>query len=407
VKILLIDDQPTKAKQVVEEIREELADLELHFDIASTVAQGKQFLRKAQYDLLILDIALPLRDGDKVRREGGIDLLRSILGRAGYHLPKHIVGLTAYDDVFTSASDAFGSELWSLVRFDTSSNEWLTRISNKIRHIASSNQEAVVALKNRTNICVVVALQDELDAVLANGWDWKELAVAGDGTVYHGASYETSAERRSAVVGKSSNMGMPAACVLATKMIMTFHPHTLAMTGICAGDGDQVALGDVVVGNPVWDYGSGKHVEVDGTSRLIPAPYQLGLSSRVRGAVERLCLDSDFCHRIHKQFVGAKPRAAGKIHVGPMASGSAVVANAQVFENVQKSQHRKLLGIDMEAYGVMCAANDAPSPQPDTVVIKGVSDFADRAKSDSHRIYASYSSAAVLTALCERYEVGE
>jgi nucleoside phosphorylase len=76
-----------------------------------------------------------------------------------------------------------------------------------------------------------------------------------------------------------------------------------------------------------------------------------------------------------------------------------------MFEQVQKAQHRKLLGIEMEAYGVMCAADDLPTPQPRAIVLKGVSDFADSAKSDAFREYAAYVSAGAAVYLCEQQEI--
>ena len=65
-----------------------------------------------------------------------------------------------------------------------------------------------------------------------------------------------------------------------------------------------------------------------------------------------------------------------------------------------KTQNRKLLAVDMEAYGVASAATELPEPQPDFLMLKGVSDFADEEKNDAYREYAAYMSVQVLARLC-------
>ncbi|HTM81612.1 hypothetical protein [Asticcacaulis sp.] len=135
-----------------------------------------------------------------------------------------------------------------------------------------------------------------------------------------------------------------------------------------------------------------------------PAPYQHTLSSSLRGAIERLAEDQDFLESIWKAFPAKKPMGRPSVHVGPFASGAAVVANKALFATIQAQQHRKLLGLDMEAYGVVSAARELPFPQPDCFVLKGVSDFADIDKGDKIRHYAAYVSARAITAICERLE---
>ena len=65
-----------------------------------------------------------------------------------------------------------------------------------------------------------------------------------------------------------------------------------------------------------------------------------------------------------------------------------------------REQNRKLLAIDMEAYGLASSATELPAPQPDFLVLKGVSDFADEAKGDAYREYAAFMSARFLAFLC-------
>ena len=92
---------------------------------------------------------------------------------------------------------------------------------------------------------------------------------------------------------------------------------------------------------------------------------------------------------IKKEARGKKPDYELRAHFGPLASGAAVVANHQVFETLL-NQHRNLLGIEMEAYGVVMACKGSGKPRPIPVVMKSVCDYADRDKDDDYQEYAAH-----------------
>ena len=192
---------------------------------------------------------------------------------------------------------------------------------------------------------------------------------------------------------------MPASAAIAMKVGLLFRPRFMAMVGICAGRKGETNLGDLVAANPTWDYGSGKHSVKDHKPVFKPAPDPLPLTSHVRGILERYEGEHEAILRLRNAFQGARPATIPKVHIGPFASGAAVVARAAIMEEVQ-DQHRKLLAIDMEAFGLASAATELPRPQPDFLILKGVSDFADEEKGDSHREYAAFMSAQFLAFLC-------
>lgn len=91
-----------------------------------------------------------------------------------------------------------------------------------------------------------------------------------------------------------------------------------------------------------------------------------------------------------------------RMHVGPMASGPAVLADRDHAPLIQR-QHRKVLRIDMEAYAIFGAAEQASRPRALPFVIKGVVDFADPSNNDSRQAYAAYVSASLLKAFMEKF----
>jgi nucleoside phosphorylase len=79
-----------------------------------------------------------------------------------------------------------------------------------------------------------------------------------------------------------------------------------------------------------------------------------------------------------------------------------VLADVASVSSIQQHS-RKLVGIDMEAYGVMYAAYNSFEPAPLAFSIKTVSDYADSSKDDSFREYAAYASATLLHRIALKY----
>lgn len=397
--IAVIDDSREKRSEIVRVIQDAGGGSVEIREAASKVG-ARRLMQSETFDLAVIDIALPELDDGEPELDGGIKLLEEVIGTARFRMPKQVIGLTALEDVYEGAAAKFGGELWSVIRYDRSSYEWSEQLAAKIRHIIR-----IGSISNETaldyDIGIVVALKSpELDAVLDLPWSWSPAESDGDPTNYYSGQFKRlDGTFGRAILARTGQMGMPAATALTTKLGMTFRPRCIAMVGICAGNKDETTLGDVVAANPTWDYGSGKYVTRDEEEVFEPAPYPLALSTRVRGILEPFEGESDALTALRSEFKGAAPSNVPRLHMGPFASGAAVIARAAMVEEVL-SQHRKLLAIDMEAYGVATAANELPLPVRDFLVLKGVSDYADEDKGESQRAYAAYMSARFLAFLC-------
>jgi nucleoside phosphorylase len=96
-----------------------------------------------------------------------------------------------------------------------------------------------------------------------------------------------------------------------------------------------------------------------------------------------------------KELHGAFPcvsDTAPRMVIGLLASGAAVVQSPQIIDEILKSS-RKVIGLEMEAYGIFQAAHLARPPRPRVLVAKSVADFADNRKDDRWQEYASATSA--------------
>lgn len=253
-------------------------------------------------------------------------------------------------------------------------------------------------------------------------------------------------------------MGAARTSQLASVLAERLQPKCLVMCGVCAGNPNDLALGDVVVSELAYQYDEGK-LEADGfvgdhrQSPISPdwlrAAYKLtpeGLPSFGRPAssdarfwvLERLHSGVDprkhparnryfeagewreALEMLELQGLISLERGALRltekgtaevqrsllldvdppstlpidIKVGPIASGKVVVKDGLTWEKLKRLGVRSVLGLEMEAATIGEVAR--ASSVPEWIVIKGVMDHADPKKDDRFKAFAARSSAETL-----------
>ena len=255
-----------------------------------------------------------------------------------------------------------------------------------------------IAVKECWSVALIVATETEMNAVMVMYDHWVPMRIDGDPQQYYEACFFRDGRRYRILAARQEQMGMTAAATLATKISYTFHPRYLIMVGIAAGvapkDVEEQLYGDVVVANTVWNYSFGKFVSAsDGTVAFgsvgfKPRPVTLGVSPDIFPYVRAAM---------------ASPENQNHVHIGPIASGSSVIANAEILDKQIHSQFRDTAALDMEAYAVAYAITQMPNPQPIPLVIKSVCDYADSQKSDRYQKFAAYTSAEFAKLLYEKF----
>lgn len=405
ISVLIVEDSNDKLRKIVQVLNGVPSFDSNSAEYAHDVQTAKNFLKARAFDLVILDIALPTRSDSEVLPDAGINLLTEVLAHpTSYRVPAHIVGITAYEDVFASANRGFSSRLLTLIQYDPASSDWEHSLQARVRHIIESiGAQSPAPDEFKSSISVVCALHSpELTAVLALPWNWQQITVPNDHVPYWQGTFEREGERRVVYAACAARMGMPAASVLATKMVHAFRPKYLAMTGITGGVRGRVNLGDVIVADPCWDWGNGKWVTEDERNRFLGAPHQIALSVDLREHFKSIARNHALLADVRGGWPADPPDNALKIHIGPLASGASVLADKNTITRITE-QHRQLLGIEMEAYGVFTAAEEVSSPRPQAFAIKSVVDFADGEKNDRIQAYAAYVSAQILGHLSQNF----
>ena len=130
-------------------------------------------------------------------------------------------------------------------------------------------------------------------------------------------------------------------------------------------------------------------------------PFQFSIDSKFSKEIDLLSEHPDFLFNLRKSYGNKAPKSDITVKIGAVASGASVLSDAETFNKI-KTQHRNLLGVEMEAYGLFSAAEVAPRPKPLALCIKSVVDFGDSKKDDDYQHYGAYISAHFAKAIIEK-----
>lgn len=252
-------------------------------------------------------------------------------------------------------------------------------------------------MKRRYFAALVFVTQTESDAIMRM-YDWKEKHYRGDEQTYYEVTATVNGKEEKIIAARQGEMGMTAAATLSMKLIEHTRPKYLIMPGIAAGTNsneeskDNQMFGDVILANSVWNYSNGKYVSPDqaeivfGEVGFIPRPTIINM-------------DDELLSMFDKAIENKNNQCC--VHVGPLASGSTVVANKSILEKQITSKYADTQGLEMEAYGVAYAAKHATEPRPYAIIAKSICDFADSRKNDVYQKFAAYTSCEFVKFLIE------
>jgi nucleoside phosphorylase len=182
-------------------------------------------------------------------------------------------------------------------------------------------------------------------------------------------------------------MGPVASAMLVAKAVLNLKPQLVVIVGICAGIQGKADIGDVIAADISWDWQSGKYFDKNGKEHFEISPHQIAIDEKTRSQLMLLKRDNDFWASLGT--ISAKySRKPPKLVIGPIATGSSVLADARVSDRIKSTQHRNLAGLDMEVYGAYAAALYC-DPNVRFLALKAVCDKGDRQKDDSFQQYAS------------------
>lgn len=400
IKILIMDDNADKINRIISVLTGMCMVSANNIDIARSLNSGRKKLSENFYDLLLLDLVLPVDDDEPIepgKSENFIDEL-SRIGR--FKKPVYVIGLSQYEDKVVANTVKYENKLWKLIHYNLQKDDWEQILQNAVEAILSTKEQLLTSLlnKNKYDIGIVCALSEEFEQMKkASRLEWKKVNVKGISNDFFAANLRTEVGHTLKIIAARNNMpGMQAASVMASCMFSLFNIESLFMTGICAGfkkEGeDSIDFGDIFIAESEYDYGSGKLCESEDGSYFKKNPKMIECDFDLKGKI------NTFIEEKHPENLIS--RALGKenldlmkkvpsIHFKPGACGSYVVANKGFMKDLLK-ENQKLRGLDMEGYGLYMTSHILGKK---CLMIKSISDFADSNKGDTYHKMCSYSSA--------------
>lgn len=316
------------------------------------------------------------------------DIQKLLTLRLKRGVPKNISdGLRKYE-AYVECVDQGPPLLWSLT---SNGVKRLRTLSGLALPDFSDTQEF------ESDIGIICALEyPELSAVIKTfgaAQAWKEIGNARYTHIYQETKLHTSTGKQLRVIATTStSMGLTAAAIATTQLVLQYRPRIVAMIGIAAGThSSNKQFGDVLVADPSVDYNSGKVALENGIREFLPDPYPLGLNARLRSVLQKYRGNHLLFEEIRKGWTGNIPKAGNRLHLGPLGAADQVIDDAARILEIQRNW-RKLIGVEMETYGVYRACHESPDPKPRFVSFKAVCDFAAE-KTDSWQDYAAYTAA--------------
>jgi len=402
IKILVLDDTGQKVSFIKSVITENCNIAAENIDVAMSINSGRKLLCKNDYDLLLLDLVLPLNDGEEPDREEGPKFIDEIYTNEQINVPNQIIGLTQHDECYLDLKERFEDKVWSLLKYEQSKNDWKIKLQNKIIHLRKSKEtlQNSIINKDKYDIAIICALQEEftqLKIVFDKiGWskvNYPQLPFELYSGIIH-TGFGNTLRIISGCVGKP---GISATSILSTSMFNLFKVECLFMTGFCAGfNSEDINHGDIIIAESIQDYSAGKIQDDEaGNYKLLKELQQIPANYELISKINTFLSEEDNIAKINTSLRKANflnGRDNVKAQLAPTVCGPYVVSSATLMANL-KADSRKLKSLDMEGFGLYLTSHILNRK---CLWIKSIADFANSNKGDEYHKMCSFASATFL-----------
>lgn len=400
MKILIVDDENEKAIEIknVCEINENFVreDINIVPDVNEAIVK----MKKEKYQLVIIDMCLPESYGSTLVEAGGLELIKILNKDKRIYTPSEIIVLSSHKEIVEKYREEIKKESFDIIHYDSSSIEWKGKIQDKLKYLHRCEMSPKQRREYQYDVALLTAVPVEKDAVKELSDDWNKISVKGDSTIYYETQWDNGKRAIKVVTTSLTQMGMVAAATVTSKIIYNFIPRYIIMPGIAGGVKEEYNFGDIIIPREVKDYCSGKYSTPKGKSQEAidnPFEYFVPTAASIPTDVDIINMISESYEEllsfIHSKYKNKANYPLPQIRTGNMATGDSVIQNNKIIEMLIKKFLRQADGIDMEAYGMYYAAQQAINPKPTPICMKAISDFANKDKSDEHQEYAAYISA--------------
>lgn len=395
MKVLIVDDSEEKAKRLADAVREHSADNSIAY--AATAHDGFRLAASEDFNLILLDVVLPLTIDASPSEEGSLWFAREVLRKLHGSTVPLIVGATQFQDSLAKVEGEFRKYLWSIILVTQNDDRWLQQIKHALRYAAFNAPRWSLSGNvgiDAVDVAIVAALRlPEFEELVGNigGGDAIELEQTGEKWLTNRLATKGGREI-SVLAACADEMGMTAMSGLVTRVCVVSRPKVLILVGIMGGNPGRVEMSDLVIVEETWDCRGGKISERGFEADVKGRNCSYRLANRIAAAAT-----GDFLYQLWNRWTGDKPRLVPKLHKGAVACSPSVLADGASMKELE-DQKRKVFGVEMEAYGCYDAVHHLAKFGPEVICIKSVCDLGDPAKSDRYQRYCAFLSSAVAVA---------
>lgn len=394
MNILIVEDSEIKARRLTDCVKE-ASEQNVCVLRATAASDAFKVVMAESIDLMLLDVRLPLQNGHEPSDAGSVWLLREMCRKVPRGKTPLVVGTTQYEDSIGNVAGVFSEYLWCIAYVSEESGMWRQQIARAVSlTVAKALTTPLGGGAYSTDCAIVVALRSpEFDQVFDLVREKERFVVEETNEHWVKAKIDARDGRRlDLLVACADEMGMCSMSALVTRACVAARPNWLILAGIMGGNASRVAIGDLILVDETWDFRAGKITE---TGFQPDVRSQRGSQTLLN--IARGVLTDALLQQFWSDWTREKPRAFPRLHVGPVACSPAVISDAKVFDQIE-DQKRKVLGVEMEAYGCYDASRRLGSLAPEALCIKAVCDLGDSKKADQYQDYCAYISArAALT----------
>ncbi|WP_323595766.1 phosphorylase family protein [Aliarcobacter butzleri] len=394
MKVLLIEDYVIKRELVIE-LLDKKYNHRIKIDTAESLEEAKEKIEINAYDLYILDLSLKSKDS-----EASIDYGLELYDILKYKAKNNLIVYSSVDNIQKIGQEnLFKEHDIPFLDYTLKENTWKDELLCFIENIISNNNININDIPY--DLAIITALADEFEFMKkASNTIWLEND-NDDNFIYYTTRIKNKNNQSLNIVAYTNNlMGMSNAAAISMKIILKFKPKYLVMTGICAGYKDITEKGDLIIPQYVFNYQEGDIHE----NKFVPSYKPKELDYKTNNLINKVA--KEYLIDIKNEWettynLGKMPANNYKVHLGKqLGTGSAVVKDQKILEDIKGYFQKDIIGLDMEAYSIFIAADNS-EVNTIPIVIKAVQDFADAEKDKDYRKFACYSSARFFFKLCE------
>jgi nucleoside phosphorylase len=393
--VLVVHDRPEIGNQIVTIVRNICDGVNVIY--CEDGSSARSLLAETYFDLLIIDLTLPMLKGGRsagfVVAEG---LLEELFGSDTLMAPGNTLGITQDKSALSTVQNNIGPHLMAIVE-QSDLTDWESQLSDRIKYVQYSSNSRNYSALNRYDydVLIITALDKELHPYKDSFEltphpliDGVEVFIFSDGKgmVRRGACF---------AIGRA---GQPSASSETQGLLCQLRPKLAIMTGFCGGVPGKAKLGDILIAESTTDWDYGKWKPGKSASRLYSRPEPIVIRNskvhRIARSIKSGGVQDDetLRQRVFKLTNGEVDNY--EIDLIPFASGSAVIGDEHVVDSIRELNDA-IGGVDMESYGFYYACRYSHTAKPEFICIKAVADECGPDKDDRLHEGCSYASAFV------------